>query len=171
MIASQNLLKWIGAFFLACILIPLESKAEIVKCLTLVANDETEIYFPLIDEPIVIFSKVPDGELPYIMEVSTETNTISVSTLNQDMFKITDVDFTSVSVESISNEPDIEITGDCIVIDSKHNATEYSVVSVNGMVFKHGFLCQGRNILNLSEFESGYYILRVKKETVKIKIK
>lgn len=171
MIASQKLFKWIGAFFLVCILIPLKSKAEMVKCLTLVENNETEIYFPLVGEPIVTFSEAPDGVLPYIMEVRTETNTITVSTLNQDMFKITDIDSILVSVESISKEPDIEITEDCIIIESKHDATEYSVVSINGMVFKYGFLRQGRNILNLSEFESGYYILRVNNETVKIKIK
>lgn len=167
--------KLLGLLMLVFLWIPLSLKAELVKCIVLISDVESPVYFPLTDEPTILFKA--DKENPstidprYVMEITTEENSISVYTFNQNKLEIQDVDLSENAIDTISEEEGVKISGDSIIINVNSASAPYQIVNMNGIVFKEGTLSHGTHTLRISELGSGIYILKVNNNSIKIKAK
>ena len=140
---------------------------ESKKCLVLLKNDDSTVYFPLENEPKINFVETAGIYCEMIIESDNDQYFFSLPEQNKlELYEVSGVDI----IDGCGNT-EMNIIGKEIIIKSAIDDIQYSVVNLDGKKIIAGELPIGLSTVSLSSLQSGIYIISVGKKSLKIRIK
>lgn len=142
---------------------------ETQKCLVLLKNDDSTVYFPLDDEPKIKFQVGDNWRIYEQMTIESNNEQLTVWLPEQDKLEIWEV--SGVDVIADDGNSEMSIVGKEIIVEAAIANVSYSIANLNGQIIAAEELPIGLSTISLSSYQSGIYIITIDKKSFKVHIK
>mgnify|MGYP001297701647 CR=1 FL=1 len=104
-------------------------------------------------------SNLPDNKINCLL--FDENNNLWLGTDSSGLIKINNPTMNTINETNSMNNIDATITQELIKIHLNQKAT-YEILNQNGQLINNGILSEGDNVVTISHYSSGFYILKIK---------